>query len=406
MRNNIKPVEKVELKENNIKVRIIIVSIVFIIGISAFIYGLISLFNGEKGYQKINIGDDNSYMASDLSFSYNIGVNPNRSNRELKDLINLYSNYVEYSYKVLDPYNEYNNINNIYYLSKHPNELVKVEPILYNALKEISDNNLLYYTYLEPLYYQTTSIILGKEEGLDSYSPLHNNEVKKYYEDIYSYIIDSNISIELFDDYNVKLNVKNDYLSFINSNNIDYIFSLGYLKNAVMVDYIADSLINKGFTYGIISSNDGYTRILGDNDEYSYSILDYNNRSYIAANASFKGEYAIVNLRNYSYYSNENTRICSYNDEIYSYYISKKLEYLNTEKSLIMYKEKSKSLTIALSMIELFFNEYDKEVISKLALNNIYTIYCNNFKINYNDNNLKLSNFETADGNKYIKELI
>ena len=296
MRNNIKPVEKVELKENNIKVRIIIVSIVFIIGISAFIYGLISLFNGEKGYQKINIGDDNSYMASDLSFSYNIGVNPNRSNRELKDLINLYSNYVEYSYKVLDPYNEYNNINNIYYLSKHPNELVKVEPILYNALKEISDNNLLYYTYLEPLYYQTTSIILGKEEGLDSYSPLHNNEVKKYYEDIYSYIIDSNISIELFDDYNVKLNVKNDYLSFINSNNIDYIFSLGYLKNAVMVDYIADSLINKGFTYGIISSNDGYTRILGDNDEYSYSILDYNNRSYIAANASFKGEYAIVNL--------------------------------------------------------------------------------------------------------------
>ena len=43
MRNNIKPVEKVELKENKIKVRIIIAAIVFIIGISALIYGLVSL---------------------------------------------------------------------------------------------------------------------------------------------------------------------------------------------------------------------------------------------------------------------------------------------------------------------------------------------------------------------------
>lgn len=406
MRNDLKPVEKLEVKDNKVKIRIVTVVIAFIIGITALIYGFTSLLGGESGYQKINVGDDNAYMANDLSFSYNIGVNPNRTNTELKDLINLYSDYVEYSYKLLDPYNEYENVNNVYYLNKHPNEVIKVEPILYNSLKEISDKGMLYYTYLEPLYYQTTSIILGKEEGLDDYSPLHNKDVRNYYDEIYRYIVNSSISLEIFDDYMVRLNVNNEYLNYINTNKIDYIFSFGYLKNSVMVDYIASSLITKGFTYGIISSNDGYTRILGDNDEFNYSILDYNKRSYIACRGSFKGEYAIVNLRNYNYYSNENERIFSYNDELYSYYINENGEYLNTRKSLIMYKNNGACLNVALNMLDLFFNDYNSDKISNLATNKIYTIYCNNFKINYNDNNLKLSNFETADGNKYVEELI
>lgn len=366
-------------------------------------YGIASLFKGNEGYQLITTGtDNNSYMDDELVLNYYIGKNPNTDN-ELKAVTNLYSDLVLYSYRLLDSEVLYDDLHNIAYINNHLNEEIVVDPILYDSLKKMSEYDLLSILYLGPLYYETNGIIYNNA-SLEVFSPLYNDEVNNYYKNIINYIKTNSISLEILDNNIIKLAISNDYLEYINKNNIKSIISLGWLKNSVMVDYISNNLLSKGFSYGILSSIDGYTRILDNTEEYTYSIIDYDKRAYTCANIIFNNSYSIVNLRNYPYLIEDKYRILYIDkEEIYSYYIDRDGNYLNNNRSIIDYSLGYSCLEIALHMYDLFFNEINNDFIDCLYEKEIFTIYCNDKNIYYNDKNCNIIDLEIVDGISYDK---
>lgn len=392
-----------DLNEKHVKLRIVAFVVFLLVAIAALIFAFSSLLKGSDGYQTITTGSgDNSYMDDELVFTYNIGVNPNKPSNELKTIINLYSEYVEYSYKLLDSDQGYDGVNNLYYINNHLNETIKIDSLIYDSFKTLSDNNMLYLVYLGPLYTQTFSII--NEKNVLDYSPSHNENVRSFYSDIITYINSGSIYLELLDNNCIKLNVSTDYLSYIETNEINSIISLSYLKNAIMVDYIASNLESKGHTYGMISSLNGYIRILDETTNYTYSIFDYvNGRSLVASKISFTKS-AIVNIKNFSYLSTDYLYMYQYNDELYTYYINNKGNYTNDKKSLLMYSYTASCFDILLQILNSYFNSISNDKIN--SLNNIFTIYCNNMNIYYNDNNITLFNIETVDGIKYEEAYI
>ena len=71
------------------------------------------------------------------------------------------------------------------------------------------------------------------------------------------------LTLELLGGNQVKLNVADAYLQFAKANEITEFINFYWLKNAFIVDYMAEELEAAGFTGGIISSFDGFQRNLG-----------------------------------------------------------------------------------------------------------------------------------------------
>ena len=342
-------------------------------------------------------------MDDELVLNYYIG---NNNENELKEITKLYSDLVSYSYKLLDSEILYDDIFNIAYINNHLNEEIEVDSILYNSFKMIKEYDLLFILYLGPLYYETTGIIYNSS-SLDVFSPLYNNEVNKYFNDIIHYINNNSIELVLLNNNKIKLAIDNDYLDYIKNNNVKNIISFGWIKNAIMVDYLANNLMSKGYIYGILSSVDGYTRILDNTNEYNYNIIDYDKRSYICATIKYNNSYSIVNLRNYIYLAEDYYRILYISeDEIYSYYIDNNGKYINDNRNIINYSLYYSCLEISLNMFDLFFNEISINEINRIYEKEIFTLYCDNKIVYYNDNNCNIYNFEEVDGIRYNKAYI
>lgn len=384
--------------------RILLFVSFFTIAILSLTFGIVSLFKGDTGYQIITTGnDENSFMDDELVLNYYIG---NNNENELKEITKLYSDLVSYSYKLLDSEILYDDIFNIAYINNHLNEEIEVDSILYNSFKMIKEYDSLFILYLGPLYYETTGIIYNSS-SLDLFSPLYNNEVNKYFNDIIHYINNNSIELVLLNNNKIKLVINNDYLDYIKNNNVKNIISFGWIKNAIMVDYLANNLMSKGYIYGILSSVDGYTRILDNTNEYNYSIIDYDKRSYICATIKYNNSYSIVNLRNYIYLAEDYYRILYISeDEIYSYYIDNNGKYINDNRNIINYSLYYSCLEISLNMFDLFFNEISINEINRIYEKEIFTLYCDNKIVYYNDNNCNIYNFEEVDGIRYNKAYI
>lgn len=376
----------------------------FTIAILSLTFGIVSLFKGDTGYQIITTGnDENSFMDDELVLNYYIG---NNNENELKEITKLYSDLVSYSYKLLDSEILYDDIFNIAYINNHLSEEIEIDSILYNSFKMIKEYDLLFILYLGPLYYETTGIIYNSS-SLDLFSPLYNNEVNKYFNDIIHYVNNNSIELVLLDNNKIKLVINNDYLDYIKNNNVKNIISFGWIKNAIMVDYIANNLMSKGYIYGILSSVDGYTRILDSTNEYNYSIIDYDKRSYICATIKYNNSYSIVNLRNYIYLAEDYYRILYINEEeIYSYYLDSNGKYLKENRNIINYSLYYSCLEISLNMFDLFFNEISINEINRIYEKEIFTLYCDNKIVYYNDKNCNIYNFEEVDGIRYNKKYI
>ena len=75
-------------------------------------------------------------------------------------------------------------------------------------------------------------------------------------------------------DNKVCLNVSDEYLAFLQENGVDSLIDFGWLKNAFVVDYLAEVMIARGYTLGAITSYDGYTRNFDSlNTEYAFNVF-------------------------------------------------------------------------------------------------------------------------------------
>lgn len=180
-----------------------------------------------------------------------------------KALTLLYTDSIVKAYKMFSMDESFEGITNVYDLNRHPNETMVVDDALYHAFELIAEtgNRAI---YLAPVYTEYDNLFFCNDDSETvNYDAYQNGEVAAYFSEVAAYSNDpSDVNVELLGGNQVRLSVSDDYLAFAEKNFISDFIDFSWMKNAFITDYVADVMIDNGYTLGSLTSYDGFTRNL------------------------------------------------------------------------------------------------------------------------------------------------
>jgi len=376
----------IELSEKHNEKKFLLFIVLLAFGLFMIGYGLYSALTTDPGWREIepqkteelNCGDEFVLM-------YNVGASGIGATVEYKEIVNLYSEATMKAYQLFTGYSEYEGIHNVCYINAHPNEEIEVDEVLYNAfelLQEYGNRNL----YLGPIYtYYDNLFYISDESELVYYDPYTSEEIRTYYEEIASFAANPDqIRLELLENQKIKLVVSDEYLQYANEYEIDSFIDFYWMKNAFIIDYLAETLIANGHTLGTISSYDGYCRNLDDSGNvYAFNVYDKEVQGiYEATVLNYSGAHSIVNLKDFAVSEKETSRIYELkNGEARTNYVVP-----TAIDGLISYSNETGCAEIMLQMSPVYFAEqFEAEKLQDLCEQDIYSIYCEDRVIYYNE---------------------
>jgi len=278
------------------KLRVVLVAICVVVALVCFGFGIGRLLSVETGWQTVQITSDKINCSADFTLQYDFSTAGAEASAVNKALSQLYGKATEDAYTLFYRDGELKKLN------KHPNETVTVEPAVYEALEliaESGDRSL----YLGPVYVEYNRIFLSTTEGeAQRYDPARQPELAEYVGKLAQFARDAqSVDVLLLGEGQVKLTVSDSYLAFAEENGIEAFLDFGWMKNAFIVDYIADLLVENGFTCGFVASYDGFTRNLDQRGQsFSLNLFDrLENTIYRAAILQYDRPTSLVYLRNY-----------------------------------------------------------------------------------------------------------
>ena len=277
-----------------------------------------------------------------------------------------------------------------------PNRVVTVDPALYEALsliKQYGNRSL----YLAPVYLEYDRIFQSASEvEAAAYDPAQTAEVAAYVGQIAAFANDPEmIDLELMDNNQVRLVVSDAYLAFSQENEITVFTDFGWMRNAFIIDYFADALIEAGFTNGFISSYDGFTRNLDTSGEmFSLNLFDRQDSSiYLPGTMQYSKPISIVFLRDYPmsqrdsfhYYTFTNGRIVS------SYLDAADGMSKCAVDSLTGYSYNAGCAQILLQQIPVFIaDSWNEASVSAMAQSGVYSIWFEGTSVYCNDADMSI----------------
>lgn len=254
------------------KKKIILFFIFLSISILSIVFIFVQALRVDKGYRVISISALN--LPVEVYLNYDIGHASSKNLKtELDEVTSVYTKAYKYIYSQIDTIDD-KDTHNMFYINQHYNEMLDIQPVLYEALMACisKDESILYYGPIFKYYEDYLSIesmdILHKQD------PYQNENVQQYFLKIIDFIQQQSIRLEFFHDYKVRLEIDEDYLKFCKENEIDRYIDFGVLKNAVCMEYIANSLIDSGHIYGYLQSTDGMFQGLCSTMKYTIDLYD------------------------------------------------------------------------------------------------------------------------------------
>ncbi len=305
--NNDRPslpkVQRVELDDTKkLWPRVVAVLALLAIGITGIVFGISRLLKVDSGWQVIETGATKENCADDFTFVYYLGKKGARA--EKIAVGQAYDLAAVELYEYFSPNENFAGINNLSTVSSRANSEVKVPHELYAALEKTLSygSRAIYaapvYAYYEALFFASDDL------SASNYDPVTSKGVADYYMSLAPYISsDEHIRLELLGDDKVILHVSDAYLAFAKSEEIDAFLDFFYLKNAFIIDCMAERLQSAGFENGYIASRDGFFRHLSKSDkvdEYvSYLYHSENGKITDQGTLTFDRPMAISTLRAY-----------------------------------------------------------------------------------------------------------
>lgn len=405
---HLKPVEKIELSEAHTGLRLLLTLVLLLAGAGFITYAFSSLFSADVGWCEIESGAAEYHCGGDFTFLYRLGETDLSATAEKKLITSLYSDATESAFQLFTNDVAYEDVHNVFYINRHPNEEIEVDPVLYKAFSLVQDygNRCI---YLAPIYarYDDLFYCTDDSQAVD-FDPYLNPEVADDYAGIAAFANDTNaVDLELLGDSRIRLKVSEEYLAFARENEIESLIDFFWLKNAFIADYLADVMISNGYTRGCLSSKDGFVRNLdGSGESYSFSITDRVDQVlYAAAQMVYTGPVSIVDLRDYGDGSQTYTFA---NGEIRTPYLDPQDGLCKSAVSeLICYSREQGCAETLLQMIPAYLSDtFQPEILSDLAKSEIYSIYCQDGRVLYNDPALTLTNLYDRDSIRYSSQLI
>lgn len=405
----IKPVERIELSENNTKKRAIAAVLFLIIGVSLLVYCFVVFINPKGGWTTIEatrtVNDSGEFV-----FQYYLGADGANVKSEERAVTMLYNQAAEKVYKLFHEKEAFEGIVNLYTINRSPNTELEVDEALYNIFSAFKNADSRY-LYIAPVYSSYSNLFYCEDDSmLEDFDPLSSEEIRLEYKSAAEYFNDPKmIDIELLENNRIKLFVSEKYLEYAEKEGITDFIGLSWLKNAFEADYFADIMIKNGFTHGSVSSYDGFIRNFDSSDtDYSFNIFDKKeNNVYRSGIMGYKGAKSIVYLRNYAMNSQDVQHYYQLqNGELRTPYldvgdgIPK-----NSLENLVSYSGDKSCAEIILDIMAIYISEeFDSASLGKLSDKGIFSIYSQGYTLLYNEADLELTNLFDREGVAYKAE--
>ena len=169
------------------------------------------------------------------------------------------------------------------------------------------------------------------------------------------------------------------------------------MKNAFIVDYLADVMVDAGYIHGSISSHDGFVRNLDDREiGYSFNLFDgVDNTVYEAGSMNYTGTISLVSLRSYPL----NAIDCKYyyefqDGEIRTAYLDMTdARCKSSRNNLVTYSRTEGCAEVLLQTIPLYVtDEWNADAVAELAERDVHSIYSEDYTFYYNDSDITITN--------------
>lgn len=289
----------VTLTKGGIITRVVFMVIMLILAIIAFFTVFSSVLRTKPGWQTIPMTKKDTVASDEFILNYEIGINGRAPSSEYGALTKYYSEVLDKNAKIFSK-DSFDGVSNLYSLNHNPNKEITLEPKLYDALKYL-ENSGVRVQYYAPIYeiMRGMSRCQNDYEAYD-YNPIDNPDIAKYYREILGFANDEkHINIEFLGDNKVKLNLSKEYSEYAADNEIEALLDFYRLKNAFVLDATADELIQYGYTSGIISCAEGYSRALGEGN-YSVNRFEYKAGALsIAETVDYTGPKSVVSYNSF-----------------------------------------------------------------------------------------------------------
>lgn len=407
--NNLKPVEKIELSEKHIKLRVVLVILFIVLALAAFAVGIIFWLSTDAGWREIEADATDINCSSEFVFYYEIQESGLAGTEELDAVSKAYGEAAVDAYRIFNATEEFEGVNNLAYVNANINSEVTVNGSLYRAfeLMESYGSRLLYfapaYVYYDNLLYSVSDDMAAQND------PYRNDELADIIAQIAEFANDENsINLELLGDNRVRLNVSDEYAAFvaeyglITEDGVTVYLDLFMLRNAFIIDYLADYLISADFTHGLISSYDGYTRTLSRRQQFEMDVFDKTDDGvFVAGNVSGSGEVSAVRFRDYYLGGSDYGYKYGYSDGdcAHNYIDSDDGLYKSSISDLITYSSEMGCAELMLNVLPVYTSDgFDESAISQLMRDKyIYSVYCLDTELVYNDENLEAEAYSNEE---------
>lgn len=298
----IPPVTRMELVRTDSKARWIAIAVLLAFGLTAIAFGLFSLLDTQPGWTVIEAAPETVSCSNDFLFRYDFSEEGGSASARNKELSQIYTKATENAFLLFSPDVDSPEENNIRAVNKNPNVPVTVDPVLYHAMEQVvhAGNRML---YLGPVYVEYDRVFQSESDvQAREYDPAWNPEVDRYIQELCGFANqDQHIRLDMLSGNQVMLCVSDAYLEYAEENGIDKFLDFGWMKNAFIVDYLAQTLMDAGYTKGYLASHDGFTRNLDSRGvDYSFNLFDRRDGVvYLPGVMQYQNPVSIVFLRNY-----------------------------------------------------------------------------------------------------------
>ena len=406
-KNNQPKLLKVEVPEKNVKLRLTLVILLVALGVGMIAYAIHALVTKEPGWYTVELTEGHTELNDELIFNYCIGGGELSAADEYRKVSSLYAAEVSRAYRLFDVYRSYEGVVNLHTINQYPGEIWEVDPVLYEAfaLMEKMGSRIL---YMGPVFSEYRNLFSSQSEVQAAQCDPHTDEeTRLYLENVMSFISDpAMIHVELLGENRITLHVAEAYRSFLHENGVTDALDFGWLTNAFIVDHVAEVMISHGYTAGNITSYDGYTRNFDDSGEfYGFNIFDRVGKNvYPAAVAEYRGHISMVFLRDYPLGKQDMAVYYAYPDGRYAtrYAHPGTGIYRSALHNLVSYAYDKGCAEVAIRMAEVFIaEELDEGKLDAMSRAQVYSIWCLDGTVCYNDEAMILSDLYTDETMSY-----
>lgn len=405
-------VQHIELSEKHKKVRLVLICVLIVIAAAAFTTALMSYLNGDPGWRTIEVSTSEVNCADDFIFNYYFPDTGRAAAAATKQITSLYTEAAEKAYWLFSADETKDDLVNVCYINRHPNEVLTVDPVLYDAFALLEGSGSRH-LYLAGIYTEYDNLFFSESDAQAAYrDPVLDEETEDYVNQILAFVNDpAQVSLELLGDDQLRLNVSAEYLAFAEEYEIDGFIDFHWMSNAFITDYFADVMTEAGYTDGYFASFDGFTRNLHNAEEsYSLNIFDLvDNGIYLAGRMEYTRPMSIVYLRGYPISQSDSWHYYAYADgRIVTSYIDPTDGLSRTAAdTLVSYSGTDSCARILVRLLPVYIaGELDTAPLQTMAEDEIYSIWCRDQVIYYNDASLQLYDLLDDDGLRYTKELV